>query len=255
MNRRNKLEKSLKQISRFFEYGDLVPFAVLISSYNYAMALTAWGEAVIIAIAQGILIDMLHFRTVRQAVRSKTIASTFVAILTTVLSFGVHLLFYAYDAETGMWNLSIPAIGLALSLPVAIPVLAWLNQQDKDSVVVTAVKRVLNGVKDELKKVKVALNTAESKLKVAEDDLNQAKAKLKDSELLLKQSERLRKSQESELNELREDLKNLGPLGNDVVFGLLPGKETGAAIAKRHKISEAAVSGLKAKLNGGMGTP
>ena len=105
--------------SSFFEHGDLVPFAVIISIWHFAKALIAQGENVGVAVASGIFVDMLHFRTVRYAVNRRSKNAVLVAMLTTGMSYGFHLLFYTAD------GFEVIDLLLAIPLPVGIPILAW----------------------------------------------------------------------------------------------------------------------------------
>ena len=238
----------LNKIARFFEEGDLVPFAVLISVYHFAMALINWGENLFVAVAQGLLVDMLHFRTVRQAVRTKTVASRLVAVVTTFLSFGVHLLFYSY--HDGIWNITPTAVFLASMLPLSIPVLAWLNEADHESAIVKKLKEALNTAKGELNTVKDLLKVSEGKLNVIEGSMKTVEDKLKRTEGNLADAKLLLKTSEDERRKVEEALKHLGPLGKAMVLDVMTGKVSGASVAKTHGVSEATVSNLKSKLNG-----
>ena len=117
-----------KRIAGFFESGDLVPFAVLVSAYHFVNALMVFGEWQPIAVAQGLLIDMLHFRTVRRAVQSKGAAAKWIALLTTAMSLAFHYLFFTAGIDAAGevvidWNWL--ALLLAAPLPLSIPILAW----------------------------------------------------------------------------------------------------------------------------------
>ena len=238
----------LNKLAKFFEEGDLVPFAVLISIYHFAMALIAWGENLFVAVAQGLLVDMLHFRTVRQAVRTKTVASRLVAVVTTFLSFGVHLLFYSY--HNGVWDVTPTAVFLASMLPLSIPVLAWLNEADHESAIVKKLKEALNTAKGELNTVKDALNVSEGKLNTIEGSIKTVEDKLKRTEGSLADAELLLKVSEDERRKVEESLKHLGPFGRAMVFDVMTGKATASSVAKEYAVSEAQVSNLKSKLNG-----
>lgn len=115
------------RIAHFFESGDLVPFAVVVSAWHFVFALIAYsGEFWLIAVAMGIFVDMLHFRTVRYAVRDRNRAAILIALVTTVGSYLFHLLFYMNgEAFQPVYLL------LATPLPVGIPILAWQQQQAK----------------------------------------------------------------------------------------------------------------------------
>ena len=85
-----------QRVANFFESGDLVPFAVVVSSFHFVTALVVYGgEAWPVAVLVGIFVDMLHYRTIRYAVRGqRTRAAVLLAIATTAMSYVFHLLFY-----------------------------------------------------------------------------------------------------------------------------------------------------------------
>lgn len=119
----------MKYISNFwrwlvewFERGDLVPLLVLVSAYHYA-AVLAGKDALLVAIAIGLLVDLGHYRTIRAAVRYngdwKQAATRWViAIGMTILSLNYHQRYYSD------WWLSAP-------LPLLIAALAWLQHVDR----------------------------------------------------------------------------------------------------------------------------
>lgn len=137
-----------KKAAYFFERGDLVPFAVVVSVWHFVKTLLLFGEWGPVAIAQGIFVDLLHFRTVRRAVESRTKSAVFVAILTTAMSFSFHLLFYivAVDASGAItYTWTYTAVLLALPLPLGIPILAWqttVNEKDQAADVDAVLARV-----------------------------------------------------------------------------------------------------------------
>lgn len=109
----------------FFESGDLVPFAVVVSSVHFVTALVVYGgEAWPVAILVGVFVDMLHYRTIRYAVRGRTRTAVILAALTTIMSYVFHLLFYI---DGGAF---VPVyLLLAAPLPFGIFILAWQQEQ------------------------------------------------------------------------------------------------------------------------------
>lgn len=110
-------------VARFFESGDLTPLAVLVSIAHYGPVLVAYGEHKLIAYTIGVLIDMLHFRTIRRAVSSRSRTEAGIAVITTVMALGYHLRFYQND-----WLLAAP-------IPLGIAILAYhaaVKREDED---------------------------------------------------------------------------------------------------------------------------
>jgi hypothetical protein len=121
----------------WFERGDLVPLMILVSAVHYASVLQG-KDALPVAVAIGLLVDLGHYRTVRSAVRYQTArpatrgrtgragaqrrtwrwqmaARLAIAAGMTVVSLAYHQRYYQD------WWLSAP-------LPLLIAALAWLRQ-------------------------------------------------------------------------------------------------------------------------------
>ena len=114
-----------QRAATFFETGDLVPFAVVVSSVHFVTALVVYGgESWPVAVLVGIFVDMLHYRTIRYAVRGRTRTAVILAALTTAMSYVFHLLFYI---DGGAF---VPVyLLLAAPLPFGIFILAWQQEQ------------------------------------------------------------------------------------------------------------------------------
>lgn len=127
MNTQNLWQRA----ANFFESGDLVPFAVTVSSVHFVKALVVYGgESWPVAILVGIFVDMLHYRTIRYAVRGRTRTAVTLATLTTAMSYVFHLLFYI---DGGAFQ---PVyLLLAAPLPFGIFILAWQQEQARNEAV------------------------------------------------------------------------------------------------------------------------
>lgn len=213
----------------FFESGDLVPFAVVVSSVHFVQALVVYGgENWLVAVLVGVFVDMLHYRTIRYAVRGRTRAAVTLALVTTAMSYAFHLLFYI-DGEVFRWVYLL----LAAPLPLGIFILAWQQEQARAA--------------DD---TATRLQAAESATQDLEIALKEAETRLKQSETQRKDLERQRKDLERQLQAAAAPLQGVNPIAQDVIR-LLAGHEiTQADIARRHGVSEAKVSRVKASLNG-----
>ncbi len=116
----------------FESFNPVIP-GVLVSGWHYIGILNRFEDSIIVAVAVGLFVDLLHYHTVRYAVVSGQNKKGWalgvpiaVAVLTTVVSYAFHWLFYAYDptSET-VYNFAIINFLLAAPLPLGIPVLAW----------------------------------------------------------------------------------------------------------------------------------
>lgn len=219
----------------WFEEGDLVPLAVIISVAHYGPVLMAHGEHFVVAWAVGILIDLLHFRSVRYAFATRQWLAGLVAVATTIMATGYHLRFYGGD-----WLLALP-------IPIGIAILAW-HSSERQRGVVDGQLAMVNGQLQEREK---RLNELELSLKGAEIALQEADKELTGYARKAQEADRLMRDAERRAQELESRWKKLGPVGQDMIDLIAGGGITQAEIAKRHGLSESAVSRVKAMLNGG----
>lgn len=129
-------------ITHWFEYGDLVPLLIVVSSVHYADVL-ADKDQWFVAVSIGVLVDLGHFRTIRAAFRysvpakrtkrkanwfirwisrynGQLFARWFIAAVMTCISLAYHERFYE-----DLW--------LSAPLPFLIAALAWLQRVDKNA--------------------------------------------------------------------------------------------------------------------------
>lgn len=225
----------MKRILDWFEQGDLVPLAVVISVAHYGPVLVAHGEFWLVAWVVGALIDLLHFRSVRYAFSSRLWLAGLVAVATTVMAMGYHLRFYQGD-----WLLALP-------IPVGIAILAWHASEKERGVVgnaVAVVRKELELARHHLQDRETALEDAGEKLKAASKMMQAAESRAQEAESRAQAAER-------KLQEYQVEWNRLNPLAQDVVRLVMTKRGSQSEIARRHGASESAVSRMKASLNGG----
>jgi hypothetical protein len=211
-----------KRIAGFFEDGDLVPFAVVVSAVHYVAALVAYGgEYWPVAVLVGVFVDMLHYRTVRYAVRGKQRPAVFLAIATTAMSYAFHLLFYVDGG-----GFEPVYLLLAAPLPFGIFILAWQQEQAR------------------------AIDDTAQRLATAESRVTELESKVKDGETKLKESETRRKELDRQVKAATAPLQAVNPLAQDIIAMMAGDAITQAEIATRHGVSESTVSRVKSTLNG-----
>lgn len=219
----------------WFENGDLVPLAVVISVAHYGPVLMAHGEHWAVAWAVGVMIDLLHFRSVRYAFSSRAWVAGLVAVATSVMAVGYHLRFYQGD-----WLLALP-------IPIGIGILAWHASEKERGVLGGAVA----ALRKELAEMASKLQASESRVQAIETELAAMASKLQASESRAQASENRVQELARELEAERKLVKKLGPLGKDMVKLVGGDGITQTEIASKYGISESKVSRLKAELNGG----
>lgn len=112
-----------QSVVNWFERGDLIPLLVLVSAVHYANILAEYDYWAV-AVAIGLLVDLGHYRIIREAMtytgtskKGITIRWTFAAMMTG-MSLAYHQMFY-----NNFW--------LSAPLPLLIAALAWLQRVDR----------------------------------------------------------------------------------------------------------------------------
>jgi uncharacterized membrane protein len=232
----------MKRIVDWFEHGDLVPLAVIISVAHYGPVLAAHGENLYVAWAVGVLIDLLHFRSVRYAFSSRTWLAGMVAAATTVMAMGYHLRFYGGD-----WLLALP-------IPIGIAILAW-HASEKERGGINGQLAVVHGQLAErdsrLEEAGRQLQEAESQLKEAARRVQEFESQLQEAARRVQEADRKAQEADKQVKETEMQWSRLNPLAQDVVRMVMTKRGSQADIARRHEVSESKVSRIKAELNGG----
>ncbi|MBK8990139.1 MAG: hypothetical protein IPM39_29430 [Chloroflexi bacterium] len=218
----------MKRVLDWFEQGDLVPLAVLISVAHYGPVLMAHGEFWLVAWAVGALVDLLHFRSVRYAFSSRLWLAGVVAAATTIMATGYHLRFYAGD-----WLLALP-------IPIGIAILAW-HASEKERGMMSGQLAIVEG---QLAERASQMQDLERALQEANGLLTDQRQKLQANDKRL--TEVLQSLQESERRWLK-----LGPVGQDFIRLLAGDGMNQVELARKHGLTESAVSRIKSTLNGG----
>ena len=117
--------KLWQRISSFFENGDLVPFAVIVSIFHYGPVLVAAGENAIVAYIIGTMTDLIHFRSVRRFFDAPGWVAGTIGIATSGMALMYHMRFYGND-----WLLAAP-------IPLGIAILAQHAAAKRQDIVST----------------------------------------------------------------------------------------------------------------------
>ena len=116
-----KLERAARLTLQYFETGDLVPFLVVVSIAHFVGAL-ANRDALPVAIAVGVAVDVGMYRVIKAALKYSSRAWWLAAILVTCMSFAYHLEYYGVAWENVLF---------AAPLPMLIIMLAALSHQER----------------------------------------------------------------------------------------------------------------------------
>jgi hypothetical protein len=118
-----------QRFADFLHTANLIPLVVLVSSYHYFQALRS-HDPVLVAVPMALFVDLLHFRTVQQAVKSHAGLWQVTAVFTTLLAFGLQYIFYNQpgEGETLIWW---QVILFASIVPVGLAIMAWHHQRQE----------------------------------------------------------------------------------------------------------------------------
>ena len=128
------MTKWWQQFAHFLHTANLIPLVILVSSYQYSVALRS-HDPMLIAIPMALFVDLLHFRTVQRAVQTKKTMWQVTAVFTTALAFGLQWMFYSQPGEDGTliwWQ----AILFASIVPDGLAIMAWHHEQHEEEQVV-----------------------------------------------------------------------------------------------------------------------
>ncbi len=122
-----------QKLADFLHTANLVPLVVLISAYHYYQALRS-HDPVLVAVPIALFLDLMHFRTVQRAVKSRDGLWKVTAVFTTLLAFGLQWMFYSQPGESGTlvwWQVIL----FASIVPVGLAIMAWHHEwQEQETV-------------------------------------------------------------------------------------------------------------------------
>jgi hypothetical protein len=122
-----------QKLADFLHTANLIPLVVIISVYHYHQALRS-HDPFLIALPVALFVDLMHFRTVRRAVKSGAGMWKLTAVFTTCLAFGLQWMFYSQpgEGETLVWW---QVILFASIVPVGLAIMAWHHQWQEQEIV------------------------------------------------------------------------------------------------------------------------
>lgn len=122
-----------QKLADFLHTANLIPLVVLVSTFHYYQALRS-HDPLFVALPIALFVDLLHFRTVRQAVKSGARMWRVTAVFTTLMAFGLQWIFYSQPGADGVliwWQVVL----FASIVPVGLAIMAWHHQwQEQETV-------------------------------------------------------------------------------------------------------------------------
>ncbi|HFE65765.1 MAG TPA: hypothetical protein ENJ93_00760 [Chloroflexi bacterium] len=122
-----------QKLADFLHTANLIPLVVLVSTFHYYQALRS-HDPLFVALPIALFVDLLHFRTVRQAVKSGARMWQLTAVSTTLMAFGLQWIFYNQPGESEFlvwWQVIL----FASIVPVGLAIMAWHHQWQEQEIV------------------------------------------------------------------------------------------------------------------------
>ncbi|MCZ7673836.1 MAG: hypothetical protein M5U34_45305 [Chloroflexi bacterium] len=123
------MAKWWQRFADFLHTANLIPLVVVVSVYHYHQALRS-HDPFLIALPVALFVDLLHYRTVQQAVRSGEGVWKLTAVFTTLMAFALQWIFYSQPGESEIliwWQVIL----FASIVPVGLAIMAWHHQRQE----------------------------------------------------------------------------------------------------------------------------
>lgn len=123
------MAKWWQRFADFLHTANLIPLVVVVSVYHYHQALRS-HDPFLIALPVALFVDLLHYRTVQQAVRSGEGVWKVTAVFTTLMAFALQWIFYSQPGESEIlvwWQVIL----FASIVPVGLAIMAWHHQRQE----------------------------------------------------------------------------------------------------------------------------
>jgi hypothetical protein len=123
-----------QRFADFLHKANLIPLVVVVSTYHYYQALRT-HDPFWVALPIALFVDLLHFRTVQQAVRTGEGTWKVTAVFTTLMAFGLQWIFYSRPAEGDpliWWQVLL----FASIVPVGLAIMAWHHQRQEQETII-----------------------------------------------------------------------------------------------------------------------
>ncbi len=120
------MKQTWQKLADFLHTANLIPLVVLVSTYHYYHALRS-HDPLLVALPIALFVDLLHYRTVQQAVRCGERLWQITAVFTTLMAFGLQWMFYNLPTD----EVPLPwwqTVLFASLVPVGLAIMAWHHQ-------------------------------------------------------------------------------------------------------------------------------
>lgn len=170
-------------VSDFLHRARLIPFIIAVSGYHYFQVLSThdqWYSAIPVAV----FLDLLHYRTVEQAIETKKTGWVFGAVFTTVIALAFQYLFYSGAGVTGELLKWYESLLFSLIVPIGIWFMVWHHHENAQKVEGT-LQADLEEKTEELNDTQTLLSTVEAERDAAQKEREDAQKELANAQTRL----------------------------------------------------------------------
>jgi peptidoglycan hydrolase CwlO-like protein len=202
-------------LSDFLHQARLIPFIIAVSGYHYFQVLKTHDE-VFTAWPVAIFLDLLHYRTVQQAVETRKPLWGVAAVLTTAVAYAFQFIFYSGTGRSGEYLPVWQQFLFASVVPIGIAFMVWHHHEngqkvestlqadlDRTQAELTTTQTELNQLQTETKTLKESLQTTQNELKTTQTTLNETQTDLSKTQTVLDETQRTLTTTQTESTSLR----------------------------------------------------
>lgn len=206
------LKKLWNNLSDFLHNAQLIPFIVAVSGYHYFQVLGSHDKPWTAA-PTAIFLDLLHYRTVQQAVETKKPIWIIGAVLTTVVAYLFQFIFYARPGQGGEFLPLWQQLLFASVVPVGIAYMVMHHHENGQKVKSTlqadyeSAQNELSETQNQLDQIQAELAKLKETQAETQTQLNTAQANFKSTQAELSQTQTELNEAQNEFTSAQNDLK------------------------------------------------
>lgn len=195
-----------QKLSDFLHTANLIPLVVVVSTYHYYQALRS-HDPFLVSLPIALFIDLLHFRTVERAVKTRDAPWKLAALFTTLIAFGLQWIFYSKPVEgntLAWWQVIL----FASIVPVGLAIMAW-HHQHQAAEVITDWQRQLAQMQEEAAQMHQEAEEAQTRAVALQEEASSAQAKTKALQASLAQVQTESAALQIRLDEVQDEAQHM----------------------------------------------
>lgn len=192
-------------LGEFLHQARLIPFIIAVSGYHYFQVLKTHDE-VFTAWPVAIFLDLLHYRTVQQAVETRKPLWIIAAILTTGVAYAFQFIFYSGPGHSGETLPFWQQLLFASVVPIGIAFMVWHHHENEQKVESTLEADLIDA-QTELSSTQEELNTIQAELEGLKTQLTNTQTELTSAQKAIEETQTQLNSTQTELGKTQTELE------------------------------------------------